>query len=126
MGCWVETGTYTGNTTEFLAQFSPFVISIEPGLELFENASKKLANYDNILLIKGESEDVFPELLPTLTGDFNFWLDGHYSSGITFLGKHETPITFELDEIAKNIKNFNRIAIFVDDVRSFCDLVQPF
>ena len=38
---WVETGTFMGNTTNFLAQRFPSVYSVEPAKELYENALKR-------------------------------------------------------------------------------------
>ena len=116
---WVETGTYLGQTTKFLAKKSKKIITIEPQLQLFKNAKKKLSRFKNVDVILGTSEDVFPGLLPKLNGEVNFWLDGHYSEGITYLGKRETPIIEELSNIADNLENFSSIIIFVDDVRCF-------
>jgi hypothetical protein len=58
-------------------------------------------------------------LLPTLTGDVNFWLDGHYSAGVTFQGDSDTPITQELATIATCLPGFRRVSVLVDDLRCF-------
>ncbi len=116
---WVETGTFTGVTTNFLAKVSQRVVSIEPEPELFRKAKERFAEMKNVEIIHGLSEDVFPELLPTLQGKVNFWLDGHYSAGPTHLGPQKTPITDELKSISKNIKNFDGVCVIVDDIRGF-------
>ena len=62
---------------------------------------------------------VLPKLLPNLSGDINFWLDGHYSSGLTFKGDQECPIKDELDQIGNNLKRFKKVIILIDDIRCF-------
>lgn len=115
---WVETGTYLGKTTEFLMGFSPEVFTIEPESRLYESAAKRFKN-SNVEVLNGVSEEIFPELLPQLGGDINFWLDGHYSAGITYQGAKDCPLEDELDSIETNLSNFGRISILVDDVRCF-------
>ena len=46
-------------------------------------------------------------------------MDGHYSSGITFKGDQDCPITDELNLIGNNLEKFNKILILIDDVRCF-------
>jgi hypothetical protein len=54
-----------------------------------------------------------------VTKDINFWLDGHYSEGLTFKGDSDTPIKFELEVISSFKQAFSNITIFIDDVRCF-------
>lgn len=116
---WVETGTYKGDTSALLAENSKRVFTIEPADHLFAAAKKRFASKPNVEVIHGLSEEVFPRLIPTLTGDVNFWLDGHFSSGITHQGPKDTPIEEELACIESHIRNFTRLAVLVDDVRCF-------
>lgn len=62
---------------------------------------------------------MFPTLLPRINGDGNFWLDGHYSTGITSKGPQDTPILDEVECISRYIDNFRRICVLVDDIRCF-------
>ena len=123
---WVETGTYLGQTTEFLSDFANIVYSIEPEETLFEAARRKFERLGNVHIIKGLSEHILPDLLPDLSGSINFWLDGHFSSGVTFKGPQETPILDELSCIAQNIDRFGRLCIFIDDVRCFDPTVERY
>ena len=116
---WVETGTYLGQTTKELSRHGSFVYSIEPEPILYSNAASYFKSYPNVEILKGLSEEVFPSLLPKLSGDINFWLDGHYSSGITHKGPQDTPILDELAEISKNLNHFGKVCVMIDDVRSF-------
>jgi hypothetical protein len=116
---WVETGTYMGDTTSVLSKVAKMVYSIEPEPALFSKAEQRFSNTSNVKIIKGLSEDVFPKLLPTLSGNVCFWLDGHYSAGITFKGPQETPIIDELTGIGRNITQMGKVVVMVDDVRCF-------
>ncbi len=98
---WVETGTHLGQTTKELSKHGTFVYSIEPEPTLYSNAADYFKSYPNVEILKGVSEEVFPSLLPKLSGDINFWLDGHYSTGITFKGPQDTPILEELAHIQR-------------------------
>jgi len=115
---WVETGTYLGTTTKFLCRNFPHVYTIEPGLDLYQTACARFSGM-NVTLFNGVSENILPELLPTLSGNINFWLDGHYSAGVTFKGEKDCPVEDELSAIEKSLSNFDKLTILIDDVRCF-------
>jgi hypothetical protein len=116
---WIETGTYLGGTTKILSKHGRSVISIEPDAALFSRAQKKLKHLKNVRILNGLSEDLLPETLSHLYGDICFWLDGHFSSGLTFKGPNPTPILDELATIKINLVHFNNVVILIDDVRLF-------
>jgi len=115
---WVETGTYLGLTTNFLSGLFPHVYTVEPEPKLYAAACKRFMG-KNVTLFNDVSENIFPSLLPKLSGNVNFWLDGHYSAGITFKGEKDCPVEDELIAIEKNFHNFDKITILIDDVRCF-------
>ena len=115
---WIESGTFLGKTTNFLRERYPHVHSIEPEIKLY-NAALKRFHGKNVTLYNDVSENIFPKLLKDLVGDVNFWLDGHYSEGITFKGEKNCPVVDELNAIEVNLNNFNQITILIDDVRCF-------
>jgi len=115
---WIETGTCHGITTKFLADNYPQVYSIEPSKDLYDRAVQNFKGR-NVDLFNNCSENVLPDLLSKLNGDINFWLDGHYSGGVTFKGKKDCPVEDELLAINENISNFTKITILIDDVRCF-------
>lgn len=117
---WIETGTYRGQTTRFLATISPKVHTIEPSIELV-NLARNAHLGDNVEIHHGLSEEVFPSLVEDLSGAVNFWLDGHWSSGDTFRGPLDTPIEIELDVISHNLERLSNVAVFVDDFRCFAN-----
>jgi len=116
---WVETGTFLGDTTDVLARNANKVYTIEPAEEFYLLAINRFKNIHNVEVIKGTSEEVFPLLLPTISGNINFWLDGHFSAGATYHGENDTPVLVELANIEKYFSNFDRFVIFIDDVRCF-------
>jgi hypothetical protein len=116
---WIETGTYRGSTTRYLAKRYPKVISIEPSPVFYNYSTSRLKRLLNVELIFGSSEDVFENLLKSTAPEVNIWLDGHYSEGGTYLGSSVTPILSELEMISKNTEVFTRFVIFIDDVRLF-------
>lgn len=106
----IETGTFLGSMVE--AQKGNFkkIISIELGINLFKQARKKFINDKNVTIIQGDSGDILSEL--NINEPAIFWLDGHYSGGITAMGDKECPIIEELDAILN--KQFNHI-LLIDD-----------
>lgn len=116
---WVETGTYRGETTQLLAGHAQRVYSIEPEMTLYAEAVKNFKHHANVELINGTSEDVFPLLLPKLSGNICFWLDGHYSGNETFKGPLDTPIVQELDFVAEHLPRWEKAVVLIDDIRLF-------
>lgn len=122
---WVETGTFRGTTTRFLAGLAPRVYTVEPAPKLCERARHRFAG-SHVEVLGGVSEEIFPELLPTLSGDVCFWLDGHYSAGQTFRGATDCPVEQELAAIDANLARFGRVSILIDDVRCFLSEAADF
>lgn len=116
---WIETGTFYGDTTNFLAGLAKRVYSIEPEPHLANLATKRFAKRDNVSIIQGLSEECFGEVLDHVHGSLSVWLDGHFSSGVTFQGPVDTPIRQELDALAQRIENLEIVAVCIDDVRCF-------
>lgn len=115
---WVETGTFLGTTTAFLARTAPQVISIEPSEELFLRAKKRFSG-KRVTLINDTSENALGDILANQGGAINIWLDGHYSAGMTFKGPSNCPVTEELAAVSANLHRFANISLFIDDVRCF-------
>lgn len=113
----IETGTYLGQMIE--AQKSSFkqVFSIELSQELFEKAQKRFKNDSNVTIVQGDSGKVMGAVLNQISEPAIFWLDGHYSSGITAKGDKDCPIFEELNAIFKATK-LNQIFL-IDDARFF-------
>lgn len=118
---WIETGTYLGETASYLARKAEArkVISLEPSPELYTFAKKKWRKIQNLQILNESSESGFAKVLQDLSGNINFWLDGHNSGDITFLGEQISPIEYELGIISEMLKRLDAIVIFIDDIRLF-------
>lgn len=118
-GTCIETGTYLGETTAFLAKNYAVVFSLEPFEPLYRSAIRRFSGQKNVKIINKSSEDGFEGALREITGPANFWLDGHFSGAGTFEGTSVTPIELELANISKYRKRIGEITILVDDFRLF-------
>ena len=116
---WIETGTYLGETTLYLAKHGFKVTSLEPSKYLFDFNRIRLRKHENIKLVNGTSEEFFETEVVGINAPVNFWLDGHGSGDVTFVNENITPIKFELDVIEKHLKDLGLVCIFVDDFRGF-------
>jgi len=65
----------------------------------------------------GDSTDILPEILVKIEQPCLFWLDAHYSGGVTAKGKKETPILQEIQYILNH--HIDRHIILIDDARCF-------
>lgn len=120
---WVETGTYLGTTTKFLSARSPKVHSIEPATALYQAAERRFRS-TNVVLHHGTSEEILPRLLADLLGPVNFWLDGHFSAGLTYKSAKDSPLLDELAAIRANLPHMGDVVIFIDDIRCCVPLAQ--
>jgi hypothetical protein len=113
----IETGTYMGEMVE--AQKARFkkIFSIELSTELFKRARQRFYNDKHISIIRGDSGKMLSSILKVLKEPAIFWLDGHYSAGITAKGEKECPIFEELNAIF-NGRKLNHI-LLIDDARCF-------
>ncbi|HWV72014.1 MAG TPA: hypothetical protein VN040_09875 [Pseudosphingobacterium sp.] len=112
----IETGTYLGDMVEAQRNHFREVYSIELGEDLYKNAVKRFKPYANVKIIHGDSGAVLRTLMPKITEPALFWLDGHYSAGITAKGNKSTPIFEELESIL-NAEFIH--GILIDDARLF-------
>ena len=113
---WIETGTFTGETTKVLSKNYPRVHTIEASKECLQIAKGYVGRKSNINFYQGTSEDLFESILQKQKGSINIWLDAHFSSGITYQGFNLSSIISELLSISKNINKFDQIAVFIDDI----------
>lgn len=113
----VETGTFRGDMIEAQKKRFKKIISIELAVPLFEKAQKRFKNDANVILVQGDSGKVLSKVVNDINEPAIFWLDGHYSSGVTAKGDTECPIFGELDAVF-NEKKLDHI-LLIDDARLF-------
>ena len=112
----VETGTYLGDTVEAQRKRFGKVVSIELSPDLCRAAQARFAHKRNVTILEGDSADLMGSVVAQLTGPALFWLDGHYSAGVTAHGNLDTPVQRELEIILGTTDDH---VILVDDARCF-------
>lgn len=115
---FVETGTYMGRSTALAAGLFKEVHTIELSAELHAAAVERFSGQSHVTCHGGDSAAVLPGiLLPVRSRTVFFWLDGHYSGGVTAQGDVITPIMGELEAIRE--AGLRSWIIAVDDLRIF-------
>lgn len=118
---FVETGTFTGHTTEVAMHYFSTVNTAELSSEHYYRACEKFAPYSHVHPHWGDSGRILSTILSKLQGQTLFWLDAHYSGSDTAFSGCGTPIMEELEAIRLNGCLQNAI-IMIDDIRLF-DLI---
>lgn len=114
---FVETGTHLGDTLGYFAKKGIGCTSIELSEQLYQAASTVFEARKNVRLVQGDSSQRLPELLEEMDKPALFWLDGHYSCGLTASAKTHTPISAELKAILNH--PIKQHVILIDDARYF-------
>jgi hypothetical protein len=104
--CIIETGTYRGTTTEYLAQFGIPVITFESHPRFHEFASRRLARFRHVEVIFGASHEQLPPRFPNNREHKRVfaYLDAHWY--------HHLPLREEISDLARITDEF---IILIDD-----------
>lgn len=113
----IETGTYLGDMIEAQKMRFSKILSIELGADLYQKAKKRFSHDPHVTIVHGDSTEMLPLILKQMREPAIFWLDGHYSAGITAKGEKECPIYEELEAILA--QNHLEHVILIDDARCF-------
>ncbi|SCX84365.1 hypothetical protein [Butyrivibrio sp. INlla14] len=118
----IETGTYKGDMLVQVYELFEYLASVEISSQLYEEAKKRFENDIKIHLYNGNSSDKLPQMIDDAKGKIDnariiFWLDGHYSGGVTEKAEKDTPIVEELLAIKK--QGIDDGVILIDDARCF-------
>ncbi len=113
----IETGTNMGAMVSAMKATFKRIVSIELEESLYARAKRKFRRFSHITIIQGDSSEVLGDLLPTLVEPCLFWLDAHYSGGLTAKGPQETPIVKELLQVLAHPVAGH--IILIDDIRCF-------
>ena len=114
--CFIETGTYTGNTIFGVEQYFNKLYTIEFSNKYY-NETKNRYSGDKINFILGDSSIVFESLLPTISDKSIFFLDGHWSGYDTGRSNKDCPLEEEITHINNLFQN--DAIIIIDDYRLF-------
>jgi hypothetical protein len=116
---FVETGTYLGDTTWWFRNDFERLYTVEVDPFLHNQAKARFVGMRHIQALLGDSSNVLVEVLPKIESKAMYWLDGHYSAGITGTGKSHCPIMDELSAIYGHARA--PFVIVIDDARCFGD-----
>lgn len=114
----VESGTFEGDSALAIAAAVGSCTTIELADGLFEQAARRFAGDRRVTVLHGSSADLLPDVCVSVSGPTLFWLDGHYSGGVTAGGGSECPVLAELDAVAA-LPEVDQHIVFVDDARLF-------
>lgn len=113
----IESGTYFGDMVHAMRNHFSKIYSIELDNNLFEKARNRFSGINHINIIHGDSGKIIYDIISDIKEPCIFWLDGHYSGGVTAKGDIHTPILQELGFILNHpLKNH---VILIDDAISF-------
>jgi FkbM family methyltransferase len=113
---FIETGTHFGATALWAAQYFPKVITIEAAKEIYEGVVNNYGHLKNVDFLLGNSKEQLAAIVPSLKQPCIFWLDAHWSGGMTYGESQECPLLEELQIINDSeCEHF----ILIDDARLF-------
>jgi hypothetical protein len=114
---FIETGTYFGLTAGHLASAYKEIHTIEIDRALYENARQRLQGFGNVHCYHGDSAAMLREILANVDRPAVFWLDAHYTGGITARSDSDTPVLQELAVVFSHPVDTH--LILIDDARWF-------
>lgn len=117
LSVFVETGTYAGDMVYAVRKTFEKIYSIELDETLCKKAVRRFDKAPHVEIVQGDSAAVLPDLLTRINSPCLFWLDGHYSGGITAKGALETPVLQELTYIFDH--HVKTHVVLIDDARCF-------
>jgi hypothetical protein len=113
---FVETGTYYGFMLQACLGYFDKLVSIEIEPHFYRRAQKIFKGHSHVTLLHGDSAELLPKLLAGIRRPCLFWLDAHYSGGLTGKAELETPIRREFEAI---LNHPHRHTILIDDANCF-------
>lgn len=113
---FIETGTYFGFMLQACVNEFERLFSIEVEPHFYNRAQRVFRRQPKVFLLHGDSANILPELLVKIEGSCMFWLDAHYSGGLTGRAELETPVRPELEAI---LSHSRKHTILIDDADCF-------
>jgi FkbM family methyltransferase len=119
---FIETGTYQGHTAYWASQLFEQVFTIEYSQDIYQKVTEKYGHIKNIDFLYGDTRNLLQNTLSKLESPSLFWLDAHWSGGITYGESDECPLLAEIEIINRSdCEHF----IFIDDARLFLSPPPP-
>ncbi len=119
---FIETGTYQGNTAYWASQVFEQVFTIEYSQDIYQKVTEKYGHIKNINFLYGDTINLLKNTLSKLESPSLFWLDAHWSGGLTYGESDECPLLAEIEIINRSdCEHF----ILIDDARLFLSPPPP-
>jgi hypothetical protein len=113
---FVETGTFMGDMLAAMIPYFDRLYSIELAVPLYRGAVDRFAAEPKVQLLRGDSGQLIATILAELSEPALFWLDAHYSGGVTARGTLDSPVIAELEAV---LGHGLPHVVLVDDARMF-------
>lgn len=113
----VETGTYMGDTPWALRKQFRRIWTVEVHPPLARLARDRFRRHPHVTVVEADSAFALKDIVPQIDAPALYWLDGHYSFGITGQGTQVCPLFDELETVFAHTKV--PFAVMIDDARLF-------
>jgi len=118
----VETGTYKAKTARKLSAIFPTVVTIELDVALHAAAVQTLSDLPGVTARQGHSVAVLSDVAGDGAEPTFYFLDGHWSGGVTSGAEDECPVIEELAAIGTGHPDD---CIVIDDAHMFTSAPAP-
>jgi hypothetical protein len=113
----VETGTFVGDMVYALRADFDRIFTIELDPRLARDARRRFGKFRHIQVLHGDTAALLPGLSLQLNEPTLFWIDAHWSAGVTAMGAEISPARHELEcVLARGQAND---VVLIDDARLF-------
>jgi len=113
---FVETGTYQASSALWASGQFQQAYSIEAARPLYDQAVARFGHIPNLHFHHGDSRDCLRQIQQLLDGPALYWLDAHWSGGVTFGQGDECPVLSEIEQVNQGTADS---IIMIDDARLF-------
>jgi hypothetical protein len=113
---FIETGTYYALMLRACLPHFERLYSIELEPHFYKRACRVFRGSPKVKLLNGDSAQLMPQVLADIAAPSLFWLDAHYSGGLTGRAATDTPIWKELEVV---FAHPFRHVILIDDAHCF-------
>ena len=117
---FVETGTAYGQSIDSIYQYFEKIFTVEISEKLYEWLTPQIGHWTNVQRVLGDSLIEIPKYLNSLTKEDHvfFWLDAHWSQGLSSKNHLDVPLLEECSIIDTEYQA-NLGLVIIDDVRLF-------
>ena len=117
---FIETGTAYGQSIDAIRQYFEKVFTVEISEKLYEWLTPQIGHWSNVERVLGDSLIEIPKYLNSLAKEDHvfFWLDAHWSQGLSSKNHLDVPLLEECSIIDKEYQADLGLVV-IDDVRLF-------